>query len=237
MISVCIATYNGQRFIEHQIKSILSQLSYEDEIIVSDDGSSDGTLNVLDKINDKRIRVIDGAHQHSPIWNFEKSLKQARGEYVFLSDQDDLWMPEKVEVMMRHLQQYDCVISDNKIIDAGDEVVGESFYALNGTHPGRYYNLLIKNGYLGCCMAFRRNVLEASMPFPPDIPMHDIWIGNVAAFCFTCCFIPDKLMLCRRHGGNASTASSPSTYSFWEKIRFRLIMVYRILMLKRTEKR
>ena len=228
MISVCIATYNGERFIERQVTSILSQINAEDEVVVADDGSTDNTLAILRGLNDPRIRIVDGAHRHSPTWNFEKALKEARGEYIFLSDQDDVWMPEKVAVTMKYLQQYDCVISDNVTVAADDSVISESFYAVNDTRPGKYYNLLLKNGYLGCCMAFRRNVLEAALPFPADIPMHDIWIGNVAAFKYSVCFIADKLMHYNRHGDNASTASAPSAYSLWQKLGFRWSVIHNL---------
>jgi len=221
MISVCIATYNGERFIERQIISILNQLGSEDEIVIADDGSTDNTLAILKRFNDSRLRVVEGAHRHSPIWNFERALEQAKGEYIFLADQDDVWMPEKVAVTMNYLQKYDCVVSDNMIVDADDNVICNSFYTVNRTRSGKWYNLLLKNGYLGCCMAFRRNVMEASLPFPADIPMHDIWIGNVAAFKYSVCFIPDKLMHYNRHGDNASTASASSPYSFWQKLGFR----------------
>ena len=228
MISVCIATYNGERFLKRQVTSILSQIDVKDEVIVADDGSVDNTLTILRDLNDPRIRIVDGAHRHSPTWNFEKALKEARGEYIFLSDQDDVWMPEKVAVTMRYLQQYDCVVSDNVTVAADDSVISDSFYAVNNTRPGKYYNLLLKNGYLGCCMAFRRNVLDAALPFPADIPMHDIWIGNVAAFKYSVCFIPDKLMHYNRHGDNASTASASSAYSLRQKLGFRWSVIHNL---------
>lgn len=228
MISVCIATYNGQRFVGRQVASILSQIGPDDEVVVADDGSTDDTLAVLRQMGDDRIRLVEGAHRHSPTLNFEKALRQARGEYIFLSDQDDEWMPEKVAVTMRYLQQYDCVVSDNVTVDADDNVISDSFYQVNKTRPGKYYNLLLKNGYLGCCMAFRRNVLEASLPFPADIPMHDIWIGNVAAFKYSVCFIPDKLMHYNRHGDNASSASAPSTHTLWQKLLIRWGVIHNL---------
>ena len=133
MISVCIATYNGERFIERQVTSILSQINAEDEVVVADDGSTDNTLAILRGLNDPRIRIVDGAHRHSPTWNFEKALKEARGEYIFLSDQDDVWMSEKVAVTMKYLQKYDCVVSDNVIVDAEDGVIADSFYCVSST--------------------------------------------------------------------------------------------------------
>ena len=96
MISVCIATYNGERFIREQIDSILRQLSSDDEIIVSDDGSTDDTISIINSIDDKRIRIIEGPRKHSPTHNFECAMKEAKGYYIFLADQDDVWKPNKV---------------------------------------------------------------------------------------------------------------------------------------------
>ena len=112
MISVCIATYNGERYIGEQIKSILNQLNSSDEIIVSDDGSKDKTIDVVKSFDDKRIRIIDGPRKGSPISNFENALKAAKGEYIFTADQDDVWTDDKVRTCMRYLQSYDCVVSD-----------------------------------------------------------------------------------------------------------------------------
>lgn len=221
MISVCIATYNGERYVRNQIETILPQLDAKDEIIVSDDGSTDETLNIIKSFKDSRIKILEGISNCSPIKNFERALVNVHGDYVFLSDQDDKWMPNKIEMMMRYLRFYDCVVSDNIVVDGNDEIISPSFYKQNGTHVGKYYNLFIKNGYLGCCMAFDRKVLEASLPFPNDIPMHDIWIGNVAAFRFRLKFIPDKLIYFCRHGDNASTSASESKYNFFRRFLFR----------------
>ena len=116
MISVCIATYNGSRFIDRQLRSILCQLGPDDEVVVSDDGSADDTLSIIRQFGDSRIRIIDGPHRHSPIWNFEKAMQAAKGDYIFLSDQDDEWLPSKVKVSMTYLQEYDCIVSDNRVV-------------------------------------------------------------------------------------------------------------------------
>ena len=84
MISVCIATYNGARYIAEQLASILKQLSAEDEVVVSDDGSTDGTIDIVRSLNDRRIRIVDGPRRHSPTLNFERALRNAKGEYIFL---------------------------------------------------------------------------------------------------------------------------------------------------------
>ena len=106
MISVCIATYNGERFIREQIDSILRQLSSDDEIILSDDGSTDDTISIINSIDDKRIKIIEGPRKHSPTPNFECAMKESKGDYIFLAVQDDVWKPNKVEVCIKWLQNY-----------------------------------------------------------------------------------------------------------------------------------
>ena len=231
MISVCIATYNGERFIREQIDSILRQLSSDDEIIVSDDGSTDDTISIINSIDDKRIRVIEGPRKQSPTSNFECALKASKGDYIFMSDQDDVWKPNKVKICMEWLQRYDCVVSDAEVTDSSLNPLYPSLYAIMQVRQGRIYNTIWKNGYTGCCMAFRRNVLNASMPFPKDIPMHDIWIGNVAAYKYNMKFIPDKLIMFRRHNETISCNGKGSKYSIWQQMKFRWSIIKNIVNL------
>ena len=228
MISVCIATYNGERFIREQIDSILRQLSSDDEIIVSDDGSTDNTISIINSIDDKRIRVIEGPRKQSPTSNFECALKASKGDYIFMSDQDDVWKPNKVNICMEWLQRYDCVVSDAEVTDSSLNPLYPSLYAIMQVRQGRIYNTIWKNGYTGCCMAFRRNVLEASLPFPKDIPMHDIWIGNVAAYKYNVKFIPDTLIYFRRHEDTTSCNGKGSKYSIWQQMKFRWSVIKNI---------
>lgn len=228
MISVCIATYNGERFIREQIDSILRQLSSDDEIIVSDDGSTDNTISIINSIDDKRIRVIEGPRKQSPTSNFECALKASKGDFIFMSDQDDVWKPNKVKICMEWLQRYDCVVSDAEVTDSSLNPLYPSLYAIMQVKQGRIYNTIWKNGYTGCCMAFRRNVLEASLPFPKDIPMHDIWIGNVAAYKYNVKFIPDTLIYFRRHEDTTSCNGKGSKYSIWQQMKFRWSVIKNI---------
>ncbi|MCD8291094.1 MAG: glycosyltransferase, partial [Prevotella sp.] len=96
-VSVCIATYNGEKYIEEQIRSILSQLSDNDEVIISDDGSHDQTLSLIQSIGDKRIKIFQNEGRHGFKYNFENTLKKVQGDYIFLCDQDDVWLPNKVQ--------------------------------------------------------------------------------------------------------------------------------------------
>ena len=230
MISVCIPTYNGEKFLKPQVDSVLSQLSQDDEIIVSDDGSSDNTIEILESYKDRRIKIFKNSRK-GVISNIENALQQSIGEYIFLCDQDDVWVENKVSIIMKAIVESDLVISDCYVTDQNLNIIYESFYKQNNSKNNKWLALL-KNHYLGCCMAFKRKVLDAALPFPAKIPMHDIWIGNVAAFKFQVMFIPDKLIYYRRHGNNASTASAPTKASLVKQINYRLPIVTALIRLK-----
>ncbi len=229
MISVCIATYNGAKFLHEQLDSILCQLGVNDEIIISDDSSTDNTLEIIRSYKDRRIRVLPHNKFFSPIFNFENALKHAKGDYIFLSDQDDIWMDNKVEKMMEALQHFVLVVSDCYVVDKDCHIIRNSFFKEKPT-TGILKNL-IKNNYLGCCMAFRKELLAKVLPFPKRIAMHDIWLGLCAALFYDTVFIPDKLIMYRRHGGNASPTAEKSKYGLKYKISYRIDMI--ICLIKR----
>ena len=224
-----MATYNGAVYIKEQLESILSQIGPEDEIVISDDGSTDATLDVIKSIGSPCIRIVQGPRMKSPSKNFEHALAQAKGDIIFLCDQDDVWQPNKVAVMLQALKTAACVVSDCCVVDAQLNVMAPSFYHVVRKHEGRWYNLLVRNCYLGCCMVMRREVLDKALPFPKTVPMHDIWLGNVAAFYYSLRFIPDILMAYRRHGKNASTTSDPSASSLRQKLVYRYQIVAGLL--------
>ncbi|NDP19744.1 MAG: glycosyltransferase family 2 protein [Paludibacter sp.] len=229
MISVCLPTYNGEKYILQQIESILIQLSDIDELILSDDGSTDNTCNIIKAIKDIRINLITNP-TNGVISNVENALMNAKGDFIFLSDQDDIWLPNKVSVSLTALTNSDLIISDCYITDKDLNIIGESFFKRNNSKRNKW-KALIRNSYLGCCMAFNRSVLNDALPFPTDIPMHDIWIGNVAAFRHKVSFIDDKLIYYRRHGYNASTAAEPSNANILSQIKFRTTLFIGLIKL------
>ena len=209
MISVCIASYNGALYIERQLRSILCQLDQADEVIVVDDHSSDATLDVVERVGDSRIKIYRNDSNEGVLRTFERAIRLACGEIIFLSDQDDIWYPGKV---MSFLHTFDArpevtlVLSDAKVINDVDEVVAESFFkSRGGFSPGLLHNIA-KNKYLGCTLAFRRSLVDKFLPFPVDIPMHDMWIGCINSIYGTSCFLDMPLMAYRRHQYNASPA-------------------------------
>lgn len=220
-----MASYNGEEFIKQQIESILVQLSSDDELIISDDGSNDATCDIIGSFDDERIRLITNPLPGSPVRNFEHALKHVRGNLIFLSDQDDLWEPHKVRIQAGLLEFYDLVVSDCFLIDSTGSVTADSFYNLRGSGPGFLKNLYI-NSFLGCCMAFRRSIILKALPFPSGIAMHDIWIGLITELFGTTFFCPDKLVRYRRHNNSATQTCGTSSFSFTKKISYRWHLLY-----------
>lgn len=239
MISVCIATFNGENYIREQVMSVLSQLSEDDEIVVSDDGSRDDTVAIIYSLNDKRIQIYKNEMKHGYIWNFENALKKATGDVIFLCDQDDIWKPEKVKVVMQALKDHDIVLHDAEIVDKDGTPTGALYSDSLHQRKGFWSNLW-KTRWLGCCMAFRRNVLEFALPFPHHIVGHDGWISAVGMAKFDYAYLPDVLMSYRRHDGNASTASERSHNSWYFKLvqkRFWMVIEVCKRLLKREKKK
>ncbi len=198
MVSVCMATYNGEKFLREQLDSILVQLAPEDEIIISDDNSSDNTCSIIETYNDKRIRLLHN-DMHSCKWNFAYALQHAHGDYIFFADQDDVWLAGKYDACLRELQQYDLVVTDSIVTDEHLIPLQASFFQYHHSRKGLLRNIL-KSCYYGSCMAFRRSVLDAALPFPQTKEIgHDIWIGLVAEMIGKVKFLPTPYIYYRRH--------------------------------------
>lgn len=206
MISVCVAAFNGEKYIEEQILSVLRNLDSQDEIIISDDGSSDRTRRIVDDLaeKDRRIRIIDGPRK-GLIKNFENAIVHSKGDIIFLCDQDDVWKDNKVKTVLDIFRNTDCtlVMHDACIVDSNLRILGCSFFEFKKCKKG-YWRNLIKNSYIGCCMAFKRSILDYAIPFPDNIPMHDQWIGLLSERVGKVEFCNEQLLLYRRHSNNAS---------------------------------
>lgn len=231
MITVCIPTFNGALYIEDQLESILTS-PFITEVIVSDDGSVDNTIEIVKSFNDPRIKVVEGPHQ-GLVRNYESLLELASGEYIFLSDQDDVWMPNKVQVMLARLQNADLVVCDCTVVDAQLNLLYQSFFVLMHSGPGLARNLW-RNSYLGCCIAFNRRLLIHALPFPSQLPMHDWWLGLIAETFGRVSFIDQPLMKYRRHGNNASQASERSRVPLRIRLRWRTKLLISLVCRKLT---
>ncbi|MDO9219960.1 MAG: glycosyltransferase family 2 protein [Thiobacillus sp.] len=222
-ISVCLAMYNGANYLVPQIRSILDQLGQFDEIVVVDDCSQDESVQIVNAFGDSRIRLIRNDSNLGILAAFEGALRESAGDIIFLSDQDDVWLPGKVERCLAALVDCPLVVTDCAVVDSELELLSPSFFRLRHSRPGVLHNLW-KNTYLGCCMAFRRELLQIALPFPNRIPMHDMWLGMIAEIHGGTCFVPEPLLLYRRHGGNASDTAGRSTARLSKMIADRVFL-------------
>ena len=231
-VSVCVATYNGEKYIKEQIGSIITQLTEEDEIIISDDHSTDGTINVIKAYNDERIKIFFNECEKGYTQNFQNALEKSQGKYIFLSDQDDKWTSNKLDITLKYLIQdkYDMVISDCIVVDANLNILKKSYFETRGLKGG-FLNTLIKARYLGCCMAFNRKVLKKAIPFPVNYEYspHDLWLGLIGYAFFNVKTTNEKLILYRRHTSNASGGGVKSNNTLKFKIQFRIYALINIL--------
>lgn len=218
-ISIAIATYNGEKYIVEQLNSILHQLTPEDEIIISDDGSTDRTLEIIAGLCCAQIHVYTNPKK-GVISNFENAINHASGDIIILCDQDDVWCPNKVATFKKYFADSDAklIVSDAYITDENLNIIEPSFSKLMSSGGGFAKNF-IKNTFLGCCMAFRKELKDIILPFPNKIPMHDSWIGLLAELNGNVLFIPEKLIYYRRHESNATVLKRDSLLQsiMWRK--------------------
>ena len=227
-ISVALAAYKGERYIAEQLNSILCQLGENDEIIVSDDFPTGKTREAVAEIHDKRIRYIEGLGK-GVVRNFENALNACTGDVIFLSDQDDVWMPDKVQKVLAEIRNgADLVLHDAAVTDGSLNITDPSFFAVHGSNASFAKNL-IRNSFVGCCMAFTRKVMADSLPFPNELPMHDWWIALAAMKKgYKTVLLPESLIKWRRHGENV-TGGKTSTV---QKIKWRLKMLLSVARIK-----
>lgn len=230
-ISVCLATYNGEKFLKEQLDSILTQLKSDDELIISDDGSRDRTLEIISNYSDERIRIFSNENKHGVVFNFENAIKKSSGDIIFLCDQDDIWFPNKVKLVTQELEKYDFVVHNALLVDEKGKSLNQDFFSYRKTCYGYWANLW-KMGYPGCCMAFKKKCLKSILPFPKNLLWHDIWIAAILHAKYKGKLITDCLIKFRRHGNNTSPTTQKSHYSFYFRLKYRLyVLCYSIIRL------
>jgi len=214
-ISVCMATYNGEQFVKEQIESILNQTHKPDEIIISDDASRDKTQEILIEYQKRYpdlIKVILNKDNVGFVKNFERALLASSGDLVALSDQDDVWLPEKLQEEYSILEKNSNVgltFSDLKIVDENLNEIEKSmwkFYKwqLNGYIKGaKFFESILKsNRVTGCTIMIRRQILNDLIPFDSRIYFHDYWLALGASLLSDVFAINKQLVLYRQHSNN-----------------------------------
>jgi len=243
-ISVCMATYNGELFVAEQINSILSQLNYNDELIIVDDCSSDKTIDVINSFNDKRIILIVNNHNIGVNKSFSISILLSTGDYIFLSDQDDIWIEGRIEMMINHLveSKVDLLTSNFKWIDQFGNSTYVKFDGVSSLQSNRYikniFDIFIgKTNYFGCAMLFTKNLVRYIAPFPGFIESHDLWIAKAGNLYRSQVHLDDITFLKRIHKNNATSTTSKRSFIYKVFSRFVFILSIFVLLYRKIKLR
>jgi len=207
-VSVCMATYNGGKFINDQIVSILSVLSKDDELIICDDNSNDNTLNVIKSFKDERLKLQYYKNNIGYVGNFERALSLASGEIVFLSDQDDIWHIDKYKVVLDYFIQNPRLVALSHSLFKFEENNSMEGLVINGKKEGAQKSLnflskqFISPDIFGCGLIFRNTLLEYALPFPSAAYSHDHWLSIIAALFGDFHYLKTPLVYYRQHDNN-----------------------------------
>jgi len=207
LVSIALATYNGERFLKEQLDSILNQTYQNTEIIITDDASTDGTKNILKEYatKDNRIKVLFNDSNLGLLRNFEKVVKLTQGSIIAFSDQDDVWALDKIEKLLANMGDAMLVYCNSEYIDADGKSMKQKLSDYRKPFNGRNLFIMDEDSGIwitGHALLFRRELLDIAFPFTPYI-YHDAWIAYIAMIKGTVKFIPDVLVYYRQHGNNA----------------------------------
>ncbi len=220
-----MATYNGERFIKDQIESILNQTYQHWRLLIHDDGSSDGTLNIIkrysSKYPEKIILIEDGIKCGGARENFSHLMEITKREfinaydYIMLADQDDVWFPEKIEISLNEIlgvkKNYKndkpmLVFTDAVVCNEELKPISNSLISYLNKNPNflGVNRLIIENPAWGCTMIFNKTLLQMATPIPKEAIMHDWWLVLVASFFGKVHFLGLPTLFYRRHSSNDS---------------------------------
>ncbi len=227
-ISIAMATYNGSAYIQEQLDSFVRQTRQPDELVVCDDCSTDETMDILQDFREQApfpVRLYRNASNLGFIKNFEKALSLCSGDILLLSDQDDVWFENRLEIV-----EHAFSLHPEKMVVLNDiAITTKNLQPTGRTKLGNIRDLGRDETYFmtGCCTAFRRAWLDIALPIPEVIKYHrlshDLWINTLAEFLGLRVIIEQPLQFYRRHDSNASGCISNST---GRVSRLKLLMIY-----------
>lgn len=229
-ISIALCTFNGEKYLRDQLDSLFNQTLKPFEIVISDDLSTDDTLNILNEYKDKdssiRVRILDNQFKRGVFSNFPYVISKCEGDIIFTCDQDDYWLPTKLE---KHMKLHDSNLNTVLVYSNADVVlntIDHFLYPLwdrsviedNENGQASFKSLVIKGRSIaGCCMSFKKTFVSKLYPFPSNI-YHDDWIATNACLIGKIQGINESLIKYRQHGNNAVGIIRGSKISFYKSL-------------------
>lgn len=228
-VSIAMATYNGEKYLKEQLDSILAQSVQDFELIVCDDCSSDSTVQILNEYakNDTRIKVFANEKNLGFKKNFEKAISLCSADFITLSDQDDVWTKNHLEILLNSIGKNDLIGGDAFICDSNANPIGLTMLSklhidfLPKTKEKWFFYLLHANIFQGAALLFRKKIIKDAFPIPDSVRFHDWWLALVA------CknngngvnLLHEPILYYRQYGDNVTEDKNPS---FWERVKDRL---------------
>jgi glycosyltransferase involved in cell wall biosynthesis len=205
LISIVLCSYNGERFIKEQIDSILSQTYSNIEIIISDDASTDATPQILQEYKThQKIKLFFQSQNLGSPKNFEFTLKQTIGEFIAYSDQDDIWLPQKIEKLYKGIEDKSLIYSDSELVDESGNKLNKKISDLRDMYSGHQTKgFIFSNAVWGHALMINSKILPAVLPTPEGIP-HDIWTAFIATTITGIKYLDQPLTLYRQHASTAT---------------------------------
>lgn len=222
-LSIALCTYNGEKHLPEQLESISRQTCLPDELVVCDDCSTDATLAILESFAKSAhftTRIFNNGENLGPSRNFAKAISLCQGEWIFLCDQDDRWLPDKIRISSKKLKQMEetfgqnvplMVHTDAIVADEELQEIYSPLWALQHSFPEKGHQLaklLNQNLVTGCTAVLNRALCDKALPISEQAVMHDWWLALVAASFGQIGIIPESTIIYRQHGQNDTGAKS-----------------------------
>lgn len=245
VVSVCMATHDGARFLPDQVHSILDQLGPCDELVIIDDASSDATRDYLSTLVDPRVRVVLNKVNRGYVRTFEEALGLARGRFLLLSDQDDIWTPNHVRLLVEALRENWVAATNLATLGGPVGIRGplwQSDWTLRAKDSSRHVRNIIgilagNRPYYGCAMGIRSDAVTAgALPMPMFLnESHDLWIALFGNINGSMRHIEARTVLRRLHENN-QTPARPRGPAKVIASRLRLLACIAIILARRLRR-
>jgi glycosyltransferase involved in cell wall biosynthesis len=227
MIDILLATYNGEKYLNQQIDSILAQTCKDFRLLIRDDSSSDNTINIIknyiSKFPDKIRLIVDNKGRLGIAQNFAALLESSQSEYIMFCDQDDVWLADKIELTLNAMRTAEknypglplLVHTDLRVVDENLNIIADSLWHLIGIDTRTASNLdklIVRNSVTGCTMMINSKARDISLPIPQEAPIHDWWMAMNVAKLGKIIQITVPTILYRQHSGNVISAGKKNPY-------------------------
>ena len=215
-VDILLSTYNGSLYLVELIASLIGQTYSNWRLLIRDDGSTDNTVEIIQqyvsRFPNQVILLERGEANIGPCQSYARLMEFAAGDYLMFCDQDDVWLPNKIEMLLESMLQLEdskpgrplLVHSDLFVVDQALRPISPSFWQYQGLEPTRNHlkDLLVQNIATGCAMMINRRLLERALPIPKEAIMHDWWLTLVASIYTEVFHIDQATVLYRQHGHN-----------------------------------